>query len=154
VSRLDVLDIRWVAGDAGPGVVDVDVDVACSSGTYIRAIARDLGTALGVGGHLTALRRAAVGGFTLDEAVTLDELAQRVDAGRSPVTTDLTAAAARFFTRRDATPEEATTLSHGGPLRPIGIDTPYAVFDPAGEVIAIVAERDGRVRAEVVFAPA
>ena len=70
VSRLDVLDIRRT-GD----VIDVDVEVACSSGTYIRAIARDLGAALGVGGHLTALRRTAVGGFTLDDACTLDELA-------------------------------------------------------------------------------
>jgi tRNA pseudouridine55 synthase len=132
----------------------VDVEVACSSGTYIRAIARDLGAALGVGGHLTALRRTAVGGFTLAEAATLDVLGARVDGGGSPISLTLDEAAARFFTRRDATPDEAVTLSHGGPLATIGEAAPYAVFAPSGEVIAIVAERDGRARAEVVFAPA
>ncbi|HKD96479.1 MAG TPA: tRNA pseudouridine(55) synthase TruB [Micromonosporaceae bacterium] len=151
VSRLDVLDIRR---PSGTGVVDVDVDVACSSGTYVRAIARDLGQALEVGGHLTALRRTAVGGITLGEAVTLDELAERVEQGGSPVTTGLTEAAARFFARRDASPDEAAKLSHGGPLRPAGIEGPYAVFGPGGEVIAIVVERDGLARADVVFAPA
>lgn len=149
VSRLDVLAIRH-SGDT----VDVDVDVTCSSGTYVRAIARDVGAALGVGGHLTALRRTSVGGFTLDEAVTLEALAARVEAGGAPVPIGLTAAAERFFPRRDASPEEAATLSHGGQLRPVGVEVPYAVFGPAGEVIAIVAERDGRARAEVVFAPA
>ena len=125
VSRLDLLALRRL-----PGLVDLDVDVACSSGTYIRALARDLGNALGVGGHLTALRRTSVGSFTLAEA------------------------AARFFPRRDATADEARVLGHGGPLRPVGIDVPYAVFDPAGHVLAIVAERDGRARAQVVLAPA
>jgi tRNA pseudouridine55 synthase len=133
-----------------PGLVDVDVNVACSSGTYIRALARDLGTALGVGGHLTALRRTAVGRFRLFDAVTLEELAERDD----PVTLPLSEAAERFFPRRDATDEEARVLRHGGPLRPVGIGVPYAVFGPSGEVLAIVAERDGRARAEVVLAPA
>jgi tRNA pseudouridine55 synthase len=145
VSTLDVLDIRR-QGD----VIDVDVDVACSSGTYIRAIARDLGAALGTGGHLTALRRTAVGDFTLDDAATLDELASAED----PLSLTLDEAAARFFTRRDASSDEAAVLSHGGPLDPSGIDGPYAVFAPAGHVIAIVSERDGKARAEVVFAPA
>ena len=74
VSRLEVLDIRR---PADTDVIDVDIDVTCSSGTYIRAIARDLGAALGVGGHLTALRRTAVGGLTLAEASTLEELEER-----------------------------------------------------------------------------
>ncbi len=146
VSRLDVLAIRRDS----PDVVDVDVDVTCSSGTYIRAIARDAGLALGVGGHLTALRRTAVGGFTLAEAVTLDELERR-----APDVVDLPLDAAdRFFPRRDATSEEARTLSHGGPLDPAGIAGPYAVFGPDGGLIAIVSERDGRARAEIVLAPA
>jgi tRNA pseudouridine55 synthase len=145
VSRLDVSAIR-----RGPSFIDVDVEVTCSSGTYIRAIARDLGAGLGVGGHLTALRRTAVGSFTLAEASTLDELAER----DSPMSLTLDETAARLFTRRDATPPEAATLSHGGPLAPIGEPAPYAVFGPDGGVIAIVAERDGRARAEVVFAPA
>lgn len=149
ISAIDIGDIRR-SGD----LVDVDVDVACSTGTYIRAIARDLGAFLEVGGHLIALRRTAVGGFTLDEASTLDELTERVEAGGSPIGMTLDEAAARFFARRDATPDEATVLSHGGPLAPAGIEGPYAVFGPDGTVIAIVAERDGKARAEVVFAPA
>ncbi len=149
VSRLDVLAIR-----RSDDFVDVDVDVVCSSGTYIRAIARDLGAALGVGGHLTALRRTAVGGFTIDAAVTLEDLAERADAGGDPLSMTLDEAAARFFTRRDATEDEAAVLSHGGPLAAIDVPGPYAVFAPAGHVIAIVNEQDGKAKAEVVFAPA
>jgi tRNA pseudouridine55 synthase len=148
VSRLDVLAIRRDV-DGQPGVVDVDVDVACSSGTYVRAIARDLGDALRVGGHLTALRRTAVGGFTLAEAVTLDALAERGD----PVTMSMADAARRCFPGRKTDADEARVLSHGGPLPAVGISGPYAVFDPAGGLVAIVSERDGRARAEVVLAP-
>jgi tRNA pseudouridine55 synthase len=147
VSRLDVLAIRRPAAD----LVDVDVDVTCSSGTYIRAIARDLGTALGVGGHLTALRRTAVGGLTLAESSTLAELEQRAP---DVIGLPLADAARQAFRQRTATADEARVLSHGGPLEPVGIVGPYAVFDAAGEVLAIVSERDGRARAEIVLAPA
>jgi tRNA pseudouridine55 synthase len=146
VFRLDVPDIRR-DGDR----VDVDIDVTCSSGTYIRAIARDLGRTLGVGGHLTALRRTAVGGLTLSEASTLGELEERAP---DVVGLPMADAARRAFRVREATPEEARVLSHGGPLAPVGIDGPYAVFDPAGALLAIVSERDGRARAEIVLAPA
>jgi tRNA pseudouridine55 synthase len=146
VSRLVLGDLRPADG----GRLDLDVDVECSSGTYIRAIARDLGAALGVGGHLTALRRTAVGAFTLAEAQTLESLAER----DSPVTLPLSAAAARFFPRRDADADEARVLGHGGPLMPIGIAGPYAVFGPGGDVIAVVREREGRAKAEIVLAPA
>lgn len=146
VHRLDLGTVR----PAGDGLLDLDVDVECSSGTYIRAIARDLGAALGVGGHLTALRRTAVGAFTLAEAVPLDRLAELPD----PVTMPLPAAAARFFPRRDASPAEARVLRHGGPLAAVGVDGPYAVFGPDGAVIAVVSERGGRAKAEVVLSPA
>ncbi|NJC81742.1 tRNA pseudouridine(55) synthase TruB [Planosporangium mesophilum] len=146
VSRLVLGDLRPADGDR----LDLDVDVECSSGTYIRAIARDLGAALGVGGHLTALRRTAVGAFTLAEAETLESLAER----DHPVTLPLPDAAARFFPRRDADADEARVLSHGGPLEPIGIAGPYAVFGPDGEVIAVVREREGRAKAEIVLSPA
>ncbi|TDB71931.1 tRNA pseudouridine(55) synthase TruB [Micromonospora sp. KC723] len=147
VSRLDVRAIRRDT----PDVVDVDIDVTCSSGTYIRAIARDAGLALGVGGHLTALRRTAVGNFTLTEAATLAELEQRAP---EVVNLPLDVAADRYFPRRDATAAEARTLSHGGPLDAAGVVGPYAVFGPDGGLIAIVSERDGRARAEIVLAPA
>ncbi|SCG52767.1 tRNA pseudouridine(55) synthase TruB [Micromonospora halophytica] len=147
ISRLDVLAVRRDT----PDVVDVDIDVTCSSGTYIRALARDAGLALGVGGHLTALRRTAVGNFTLTEAATLNELEQRAP---DVVNLPLDAAADRYFPRRDANADEAKVLSHGGPLDATGVAGPYAVFGPDGGVIAIVSERDGRARAEIVLAPA
>jgi tRNA pseudouridine55 synthase len=146
VSRLDVLDIRR-EGES----VDVDIDVTCSSGTYIRAIARDLGTTLGVGGHLTALRRTSVGRMTLAEAATLEQLEERAP---DVVSLPMADAARQAFPQRVATPDEARVLSHGGPLTPTGITGPYAVFDEAGQVIAIVSERDGRARAEIVLTPA
>ncbi|MBM7081631.1 tRNA pseudouridine(55) synthase TruB [Micromonospora sp. WMMD734] len=147
VSRLDVSAIRRDT----PDVVDVDIDVDCSSGTYIRALARDAGLALGVGGHLTALRRTAVGSFTLAESATLAALEQRAP---EVVTLPLDTAADRYFSRRQASADEAKVLSHGGPLDPVGIAGPYAVFGPDGGLIAIVSERDGRARAEIVLAPA
>ncbi len=76
IHELVVHEVR-PAGDT----VDVDVSVRCSSGTYIRAIARDLGARLGVGGHLAALRRTAVGPFALASARTLEQLAERLRDG-------------------------------------------------------------------------
>ena len=70
VSAFEIIDIRFSADD---GHIDVDVEVDCSSGTYVRALARDIGTDLGVFGHLTALRRTRVGEFHIDRAVTLPE---------------------------------------------------------------------------------
>ncbi|MDI6097567.1 tRNA pseudouridine(55) synthase TruB [Actinoplanes sp. NEAU-A12] len=148
IHRLDVLAIRR---PADRDVIDVDIDVSCSSGTYIRAIARDLGAALGVGGHLTALRRTAVGGITLDAASTLAELEERAP---DVIGLPLAEAARRSFPQRIATEDETKVLRHGGPLAPVGIDGPYAVFDPSGDVLAIVSEREGRARAEIVLAPA
>jgi tRNA pseudouridine55 synthase len=145
VARLDLLAVRRTGG-----FVDLEVDVVCSPGTYVRAIARDLGVALGVGGHLTALRRTAVGPFTVAEAHTLEDLA----ASGDPVTLPLPAAAARLLPRRDASADEARVLAHGGPLPAVGVDRPYAVFGPDGEVIAVVSERAGAARPDVVFAPA
>jgi tRNA pseudouridine55 synthase len=144
ISRLDLLAIRRPVTE----VVDVDVDVACSSGTYVRAIARDLGAGLGVGGHLTALRRTAVGSFTLAEASTLEDLEK---VAPEVVNLPLADAARRFFAPREATVDEARTLSHGGPLDRAGIEGPYAVFAPDGGLLAIVREREGRARPEVVF---
>jgi tRNA pseudouridine55 synthase len=104
-----------------------------------------------VGGHLTALRRTAVGGLTLAEASTLAELEERAP---DVVGLPRAEAAARAFPRRDATADEARVLGHGGPLDPIGIAGPYAVFDPAGVLLAIVSEHAGRAKPEIVLAPA
>lgn len=145
IAALNATSIRREPG----GRVCVDIEVTCSAGTYVRAIARDLGAVLGVGGHLTALRRTAVGGFTLVEAVPLEVLAERAP---DVVTIPLSRAADRVLARRDVAAGEARTLGHGGALPAAGIPGPYAVFGPDGEVVAVVTERDGRARPEVVFA--
>jgi tRNA pseudouridine55 synthase len=153
IDRLVVTGVRTAPRPASPDLgpcLDVDIEVACSSGTYIRAIARDLGVRLAVGGHLVALRRGAVGGFTEAEAMSLEELAAR----ESPVTMSLEAAASRLFTRRAVSEAETRVIRHGGPLAPVGLTDPYAVFSPGGRVLAIVTERDGRARPDVVLAPA
>ncbi len=147
ISRLEVLSVRH-----GGATVDVDIDLTCSSGTYVRAIARDLGAELGVGGHLTALRRTAVGAFTVDEAVPLADL---LDKDEAPAVLALPEVARRLFGgHRDVDAEGARLLSHGAPLPAQGRSGPYAVFGPDGRVLAVVSERDGKARAEVVLAPA
>jgi tRNA pseudouridine55 synthase len=145
------LDITRIERPEDTDAIDVDIDVTCSSGTYIRAIARDLGTALNVGGHLTALRRTAVGGLTLAESSTLAELEEKAP---DVISLPMAEAATRAFPRREATEEESKTLSHGGPLTPVGIEGPYAVFDPAGVLLAIVSEREGKAKPEIVLQPA
>jgi tRNA pseudouridine55 synthase len=147
ISRIDVFALRR-DGD----FLDVDVEVACSSGTYIRAVARDLGAALGVGGHLTALRRTAVGGFTLDEAYTLEALAALAESGRDPVTLPLAQALARAMPVRSVDEREAKILSHGGPLAAVGIPGSYGVLGPDGSPLAVVSERGGRAKPEIVLA--
>ncbi|WP_326554811.1 tRNA pseudouridine(55) synthase TruB [Micromonospora sp. NBC_01813] len=147
ISRLEPVAIHPPVD----GGLDIEVQVDCSSGTYIRAIARDLGAALGVGGHLTALRRTAVGDFTLAEAATLAELEQQApDVVQLP----MAVAAGRFLARREVDADEARVLGHGGPISAVGQPGPYAVFAPDGELLAVVCERDGRARAEIVLAPA
>jgi tRNA pseudouridine55 synthase len=147
VSRLAVQAIRREL----PDLVDVDLELACSSGTYVRAIARDLGAGLGVGGHLTALRRTFVDGFRLAEAVSLDELSRRAP---EVVTISLSEAARRILPHRQVSAEQARALAHGGRLPADGRTGPYAVFAPTGEVVAVVAEHAGAARPEVVLAPA
>ncbi len=98
VSRFAVLDTRPADVDGTP-VLDVDVEVTVSSGTYVRALARDLGAALGVGGHLTALRRTRVGAFTLDQAHDLEDLGRLDGPELVPVTPLAEAARAQFAVR-------------------------------------------------------
>lgn len=145
VSRFDLLEMR----PATPELVDVDVLVECSSGTYVRALARDLGAALGVGGHLTVLRRTRVGPFGIDECATLEQLAQAPD----PVTVSLDRAIGESFRRRDLTAGEAAVVGHGGRLTPAGMTGTYAVFGPDGHAVALVEERGGFTRPVVVVRP-
>jgi tRNA pseudouridine55 synthase len=148
VNRFDVVAIRREI-EGVDGVIDVDVEVDCSSGTYVRALARDVGAAVGVGGHLTALRRTRVGRFGLAEAHTLDALADEPQLSYS-----LDDACLLTFPRRDLTAEEATAASHGRPLPPAGIDGIYAATATDGRVIALLRDKEDRTASEVVLRPA
>jgi len=134
--------------------VDVDVDVSCSSGTYIRAIARDLGDVLGVGGHLTALRRTRIGGFGIDTAATLEALAERSEAGEPLGALTMGEAAARLMPTRTATEAEAKALSYGKSLEAVGLEGRYAVLSEAGDLLAVMIEQGDKAKPETVFAAA
>ena len=144
--RIDRFDVLGVRRDGE--TVDVDVDVDCSSGTYIRALARDLGTALGVGGHLTALRRTRVGRFGLDQARSLDDLAERPRLNWS-----LDEACLLLFPRRDLSAEQAEAAGNGRSLPPAGIDGIYAAADAGGRVIALLRDDGSRTKSVVVIRP-
>jgi tRNA pseudouridine55 synthase len=144
-------------GELG-GLLDVDVTVRCSSGTYIRALARDLGAALDTGGHLIRLRRTRVGGYGLEQARTLEQLAERFEV------VPLAQAASAAFPRRDLSPDEARRLAHGGRLAAAGTAGPasaeaagdpagpVAAYGPDGTLIALLTEQSGQARPLVVFA--
>ena len=105
-------------------LLEVDATVRCSSGTYIRALARDLGAALGTGGHLTRLRRTRVGGYRVEDARTLEQLADRFEV------LPLAEAAAAAFPRRDLTADEARRLANGGRLAAAPSTDPQASTGP------------------------
>jgi len=144
IERFDVLSVR-----RDGEFLDVDVEVDCSSGTYIRALARDVGAALGVGGHLTALRRTRVGSFGLDQAAALEELAEQP---RLSYTLD--EACLQTFPRRDLSDSEAEDTRHGRALEPAGIDGVYAATAPDGHVLALLHDGDKRTKSVVVLRPA
>ena len=144
IDRFDVVAVR-----ADGALVDVDVEVDCSSGTYIRALARDVGAALGVGGHLCALRRTRVGRFGLDQARTLDDLAERPRLSYS-----LDEACLQSFPRHELSDEEATDTRHGRSLKPAGIEGVYAATGPDGQVIALLTDGASRTKSVVVLRPA
>jgi len=152
VSRLEVLGVRETSTPDGLTVTDLEVLVECSSGTYVRALARDLGAALGVGGHLTALRRTRVGGYLLDVAHTLEELEERVEV------LPLAAAARAILPARELTEAEARELSFGRPLAVVdgGVsgtrEVPVAAFAPDGRLVALLADERGRSRPVLVLA--
>ncbi|MGW1992313.1 tRNA pseudouridine(55) synthase TruB [Embleya sp. NPDC001921] len=140
VSAFEVLATRR-EGDT----IDLDVRVTCSSGTYIRALARDLGAGLGVGGHLTALRRTRVGPYALDRAHTLEGLEESF--GVLPIAE----AAAAAFPRREVTEDQARAVSHGGRLPADESEGPVGVFGPDGTFLALVENRQGVARPLAVF---
>lgn len=148
VSRFDVLERREV-----DGFLDLDVRVECSSGTYIRALARDLGAALGVGGHLTGLRRTRIGPFSVDNAPTLAEL--DVEASLiGPAN-----AASVLFPRISLTEQQAVDLGHGKKVdatdlavsAPLGSDDLAAGVAPDGRLVGLVKITGGIAKSAVNF---
>ncbi|MFE0028387.1 tRNA pseudouridine(55) synthase TruB [Amycolatopsis sp. NPDC059021] len=129
--------------------IELDAVVECSSGTYVRALARDLGAGLGIGGHLQALRRTTVGPFTLAKARTLDQLEDKPE-----LSLDLDAAVAAAFPRRDLDAATARAIRHGQRIPAAGIEGTYGLFAPDGRVLALAADEEGVARSVVVLLPA
>lgn len=149
VSSFSVHDVREAVAEDGTPVLDLVVSVVCSSGTYVRALARDLGAGLGVGGHLTALRRTRVGPYKLDSARTLDRLQEELTV------MPIAEAAAAAFPRWDVDERRAGLVTHG-----VRVDMPeeyagfpaVAVFGPDGRLLALVEEHRGKAKSLSVFA--
>ncbi|WP_314176926.1 tRNA pseudouridine(55) synthase TruB [Streptomyces winkii] len=163
VSAFDVHEVRRGGrAEDGTEVTDLTVSVVCSSGTYVRALARDIGESLGTGGHLTTLRRTRVGPYRLEDARSLEELQSEADSGAGLALLPLAEAAAAAFPRWDVDAEGARMIGNGVQLRmPAGdaeqaageteVPAPVAVFGPEGDLVALVEERQGRAKSLAVF---
>jgi tRNA pseudouridine55 synthase len=163
VSSFTVHEVREEQAEDGTDVTDLLVSVVCSSGTYVRALARDLGGELGTGGHLTELRRTRVGPYGLEDARTLEQLQAEIDAGTELSLLPLGEAAAAAFPRWDVDEEQARLIGNGVQLRmpaqefaagdrePEQEPQPVAVFGPEGRFVALVEQRQGRAKSLAVF---
>jgi tRNA pseudouridine55 synthase len=123
---------------------DVGFRVRCSSGTYVRVLAADVGAALGCGAHLIALRRTRVGPFWVEDAVPLDELGTPLPVEHA--VRHLPSVPLDY-------PDEARAASNGRPLGPAGIEGPYAVYGPDGELVAVYRDEHAKAVPETVLAP-
>ncbi len=146
VHRFTVLARRPDVQDGVP-VLDLDAEVDVTSGTYVRALARDLGAALAVGGHLTVLRRTRVGPYGLDRARSLDDLAG------DPRTLPMAEAARAAFPARDLDQNEVTALRHGRRIAATGTsEKPVAGFGPDGSLVALLEDGQTSARSLLVIA--
>jgi tRNA pseudouridine55 synthase len=144
ISQLDVLDIRHKEL-----TTEIDIAVTCSAGTYIRAIARDLGAELKVGGHLNALRRTRVAGFALDNSVAIDQL-KSGDFN----TLDLADVARATFSVRELELNEVNELSFGRPLSANASEDIFAALSPDNRLIALLKNSLDKAKPVAVFAAA
>ena len=144
ITQLDILAVRHL-----DVTTEVDIEVTCSAGTFIRAIARDLGEALKVGGHLSALRRTRVAGFTESDAVSFQDLK---DQKFSPL--NLADVARTTFSVRELTLEEVTELSFGRPLSENGTTSITAAMSPDNRLIALLKDDGKHAKPIAVFAAA
>lgn len=144
ISQLDVLEIRR-SNDA----IEVDIEVTCSAGTFIRAIARDLGATLKIGGHLTSLRRTRVASFGEDVANSFEKF-----KSGDFKTLGLVDVAKSIFKVRDLTSDEAAELSFGRRISASATAGIYAAISATHELIALLENRDDGAKPIAVFAPA
>ena len=144
ITQLDILAVRHL-----DVTTEVDIEVTCSAGTFIRAIARDLGEALKVGGHLSALRRTRVAGFSEKDAVSFQDLK---DQKFSPL--NLADVARTTFSVRELTLEEVTELSFGRPLSENGTTSITAAMSPDNRLIALLKDDGEHAKPIAVFAAA
>jgi tRNA pseudouridine55 synthase len=144
------LEVHRIARPA-PDLVDVEVTVECTAGTYIRAIARDAGAALGVGGHLTALRRTVSGPFAVADAAPVEEAAAALTAGGGAGALSLTEAARLVWPERALTPDEARALRYGQRIDASGRAGLVAAVDPEGRLVALVEDAGRTARVAVGF---
>jgi tRNA pseudouridine55 synthase len=142
ISNLEILEIRR-AGDR----IEVDIDVTCSAGTFIRAIARDCGAALGVGGHLNKLRRTRVAGFGLDRTVSIAAL-----KAQDFIPLSMADVARATFAVRAVSTDEATELSFGRALAANNNDEITAAISATDEVLALLQNKEGKALPIAVFA--
>ena len=143
VYDFDIGELRY-SGD----LLDVTASVTCSSGTYIRALARDLGAALGVGGHLGYLRRTRVGPYDLQQARTIEQLTEELTV------LPLAEAVSAAFPRLDVSEDDARKIAHGGRLGPMGLGPgPVGVFGPDGTLLALMEEHGPVAKPLAVFVP-
>jgi len=144
ISQLDIVEIRH--NDA---ITEVDIEVTCSAGTYIRAIARDLGAELTVGGHLNVLRRTRVASFTLDQAIEVDQL-----KGGNLETLELADVARATFSVRELEFDEVNELSFGRPLSANAGEEIFAALSPDNRLIALLKNSADKAKPVAVFAAA
>jgi len=144
ISQLDVLEIRHLDQR-----IEIDIEVTCSAGTYIRSIARDCGDALKVGGHLSSLRRTRVAGFTTSGAASIAGL-----KNGDFTTLDLADVARVTFPVREIALDEKLELSFGRTLTPNPTEVIYAGISSSNELIALLSNVEGKSKPIAVFAPA
>lgn len=144
ISALDILEIRHLGAR-----IEIDIDVTCSAGTFIRAIARDLGSDLKVGGHLSALRRTRVAGFPISQAISFADLKAQVF---SPLA--LADVARATFQVRELGLDEVQELSFGRPLQANATDVIFAALSPDDCLIALLKNESGKAKPIAVFAAA
>jgi tRNA pseudouridine55 synthase len=144
ISSLNVLEIRHLGSR-----IEIDIDVTCSAGTFIRAIARDLGSELQVGGHLSVLRRTRVAGFPISQAISFEDLKAQTF---SPL--ELADVARATFEVRELGLDEVLQLSFGRPLTSNSSDQIFAALSPDNRLIALLKNESGKAKPIAVFAAA